>query len=93
MLFIDKPLPEERCTIVRNVGEELLFMPLHKTWSFEEIAHTNVGVMRFEVYSEDQRQNCEFYVADARDVPIWSSDRITADTERDQEEVDWTLAD
>lgn len=44
-----------------------------------------------EVYSDDERQNSEFYVADSRGVPIWSSDKITVDTEEGQEELEWTL--
>jgi hypothetical protein len=32
-----------------------------------------------EVYPEEKRSNAEFYVADSRGFPIWSSDMITID--------------
>lgn len=44
-----------------------------------------------EVYTEEEQKDCEFHVADAKGVPIRSSDKILVDTEEGEEELDWTL--
>ena len=44
-----------------------------------------------EAYPEDKRSNAEFYVADSRGFPIWSSDTIVIDLDDGPQEMPWTL--
>ena len=44
-----------------------------------------------EIYSEEERSNAEFFVADSRGHPIWSSDKIVIDLDDGPQEMQWTL--
>ena len=44
-----------------------------------------------EIYTEEERENAEFYIADSRGIPIWSSDTIKIDVDNGTEELEWTL--
>ena len=44
-----------------------------------------------EVYTEEERENAEFYIADSCGIPIWSSDTIKIDDDNGTEELEWTL--
>lgn len=43
------------------------------------------------IYSQQDRANAEFYIADTRGFPIWNSDKIVIDVESGTEELEWTL--
>ena len=42
-------------------------------------------------FTEEEKQN-EFYIADSKGVPIWTSDEISVDVESGEKYVPWTLA-
>lgn len=47
-----------------------------------------------ELYSEEEAENAEFYIADAKGIPVWHKDKIEVDMEssgREVEEREWTL--
>ena len=44
-----------------------------------------------EIYTEEEQENAEFYIADSRGIPIWSSDTIKIDVDNGTEELEWTL--
>lgn len=44
-----------------------------------------------EIYTEEEQENADFYVADSRGTPIWSSDKIKIDVANGSEEFEWTL--
>lgn len=42
-------------------------------------------------YTEEQKKRSEFYLADSKGVPIWTSDTISMDAEEGEQHVPWTL--
>ena len=47
-----------------------------------------------EIYSEEEQNHCDFYIADSRGIAIWNGDRIEVDVEGLGErarECEWTL--
>ena len=47
-----------------------------------------------ELYTEEERKNAEFYIADAKGIPVWHKDKIEVDMEssgKEVEEREWTL--
>ena len=45
-----------------------------------------------EVYTEEERENAKFYIADSRGIPIWSSDTVKIDVDDGTDELEWTLS-
>ena len=52
-------------------------MLLRKDYAYKRMVDKCVK----EMYSEDERKNAEFYIADAKGVPVWSNDKIEVDME------------
>ena len=47
-----------------------------------------------ELYAEEEGKNAEFYIADAKGIPVWHKDKIEVDMEssgKKVEEREWTL--
>lgn len=43
-------------------------------------------------YTEEEKKNSEFYLADSKGVPIWTdSNTISLDEESGEKEIPWTL--
>ena len=48
-----------------------------------------------ELYSEEDREDADFYIADCKGVPVWNADKIEIDMEStgiEVEEREWTLS-
>lgn len=43
-------------------------------------------------YTEEEKRENQFYIADSKGVPIWTSDEISVDEESGERCVPWTLA-
>ena len=47
-----------------------------------------------EIYTEEEQEDSDFYIADTRGMPVWNGDKIEVDTEGSGErarECEWTL--
>ena len=43
-------------------------------------------------YTEEEKKSSQFYLADSKGVPIWTSDQISVDDKSGERHLPWTLA-
>ena len=41
-----------------------------------------------ELYTDEERKNAEFYIADAKGIPVWHKDKIEVDMESSGKEIE-----